>query len=130
MSKRPLKAAWLIASLLFAVSIPHSSAANPTPEQIEFFETKIRPVFAENCFTCHSAKSEKLKGGLRLDTSEALLKGGDSGPAIVVGAPEASLLVKAVRYTDPDLQMPPKNKKLPAEQIALLETWVKMAAPI
>ena len=103
--------------------------AEPTAEQIEFFEAKIRPVFADNCYSCHSA-AQKVKGGLRLDAPTALLKGGDNGPVIVPGNPDASLLIKAVRYTDADLQMPPKDKKLPAEQIALLETWVKMGAPL
>ena len=104
-------------------------AAEPTAEQIEFFETKIRPVLAENCYTCHSAE-KKIKGGLRLESPAALLKGGDTGPAIVPGNAEASLLIKAVRYLDADLQMPPKDKKLPAEQIADLEAWVKMGAPV
>src|SRR5438445_4248072 len=115
--------------LMLLCSLP-SPAAEPTPQQLEFFETKIRPLFAEYCYTCHSEKAEKLKGGLRLDTPEALLKGGDSGPAIVPGEPDASLLIKAIRYTDPDLQMPPKNKKLPAQEIANLEAWVKMGAPL
>src|SRR5438093_3586472 len=61
------------------------SAAAPTPEQTEFFEQEIRPVFAEHCYSCHSAQAEKVKGGLRLDTREALLKGGSSGPVIVPG---------------------------------------------
>jgi uncharacterized protein DUF1553/uncharacterized protein DUF1549/cytochrome c len=96
---------------------------------IEFFETKIRPLLVERCYECHSARAEKLKGGLFLDSKEGVLKGGDSGPAIVPGNPEKSLLIKAVRYTNDDLQMPPKNKKLPDEQIADLEEWVKMGAP-
>jgi len=104
-------------------------AAPPTPEQTEFFENKIRPVFAEHCYSCHSEKAEKLKGGLRLDTRGGLLKGGNSGPVVVPGDPDASALIKAVRYTDPDLQMPPKDKKLSADQIAALEAWVKMGAP-
>src|SRR6266850_5600567 len=66
----------------------------------------------------------------RLDSAEALLKGGDSGPTVIPGDVEGSLLIKAVRYTDPDLKMPPKNKKLSAEQIASLEAWVKMGAPL
>ena len=69
-------------------------------------------MLANNCYKCHSAEAEKVKGGLLLDTREALLKGGDTGPAIVPGDPEKSLLIKAVRYTDPDLQMPPKGEKL------------------
>ena len=103
--------------------------AEPTVEQADFFETKVRPVFADNCYPCHSV-AEKIKGGLRLDAPPKILEGGDSGPAIVPGNPDASLLIKAVRYTDADLQMPPKNKKLAAEQIALLEAWVKMGAPL
>ena len=100
------------------------------PDQIEFFESRVRPIFADHCYQCHSDKAEKLKGELRLDNPEALLKGGKSGPAIVPGEPDDSLLIKAVRYTDPDLRMPPKNKKLGTNQIATLETWVQMGAPL
>ena len=99
------------------------------PAAVEFFENKIRPVLAENCYSCHSQKSEKVKGGLFLDTKGGLLKGGDNGPAIVAGDPEKSLLIKAIRYTDANLQMPPKDKKLSTEQIADFEAWVKMGAP-
>src|SRR6266404_8117147 len=107
-----------------------SVAAQSAAEQIEFFENKIRPLFVEHCYSCHSDKAEKLKGGLRLDSPEGVLKGGSSGPVIVPGDPDASLLIKAVRYSDPDLQMPPKDKKLPSEKIASLEAWVKMGAPL
>ncbi len=106
-----------------------SSSAEPTAEQIEFFENKIRPVLADHCYSCHSDKAEKVKGGLRLDSREALLKGGTSGAVITPGDPDASLLIKAVRYTDPEMQMPPKDKKLSDAQIATLEAWVKMGAP-
>src|SRR5437764_4251220 len=102
MIKRILKP-FLLFPLFIAASSARLYAADPTPQDVEFFETKIRPVLAENCFRCHSEKAEKLNGGLRLDTPEALLKGGDSGPVIVSGDPEASLLIKAVRYLDPDL---------------------------
>jgi len=104
-------------------------AADPSANGIQFFEKKIRPLLAENCFKCHSTESEKLKGGLLLDSRDGLLKGGESGLAIVPGDPEKSLLIKAVRYTDKDLQMPPKNKKLSDRQIADLTVWVKMGAP-
>ena len=67
-----------------------------TPEQIEFFETKIRPVFASKCYECHSAEAKKLKAGFRLDNLEGVLKGGESGPAVVPGDPAKSLLFKAV----------------------------------
>lgn len=99
-----------------------------TPEQEQFFETKIRPVLATHCNECHSDKAEKLKGGLRLDTREGLRQGGDTGPVIVPGQPEKSSLLRAVRYRDEDLQMPPVGK-LPDEVIADLEAWIKMGAP-
>src|SRR5882762_5673081 len=130
MSKRFGKTTVSIAALLMAAPIGCSAGAAPSAQQLEFFESKIRPLFAEHCYSCHSEKAEKLKGGLRLDSAEGLLKGGDSGAAIVPGDADTSLLIKAVRYTDPDLQMPPKNKKLPPEQIASLEAWVKMGAPL
>src|ERR1700683_5135448 len=98
-------------------------------EDFEFFEMRIRPLLVDNCYKCHSAGSEKVKGGLLLDTREGLLKGGDTGPAIVAGQPDKSLLIKAVRYTDKDLQMPPKDKRLSDQQIADLVSWVKMGAP-
>src|SRR5438093_5033842 len=106
-----------------------ATASATDPAGVEFFEKKIRPIFADNCYKCHSAGAEKIKGGFLLDTREGMLKGGDTGPAIVPGNPEKSLLIKAVRYTDENLQMPPKNKKLSSEQIADLEAWVKMGAP-
>ncbi|MDB6123534.1 MAG: Protein of unknown function (DUF1553)/Protein of unknown function (DUF1549)/Planctomycete [Pedosphaera sp.] len=99
------------------------------PAGIEFFEKTIRPILADNCYSCHSQQSKKIKGNFLLDTREGLLKGGDTGPAIEPHDPDKSLLIKAVRYTDDNLQMPPKNKKLSAEKIASLEAWVKMGAP-
>src|SRR5436309_2562445 len=106
-----------------------SARGGTSTEGFEFFEKNIRPLLSENCYKCHSAQSEKLKGGLLLDSRDGLLKGGETGPAIVPGDPEKSLLIKAVRYTDKDLQMPPKDKKLPDAQIADLVAWVKMGAP-
>src|SRR5256885_16889856 len=93
-----------ISCLLLAISTISAGAGEFTPEQIDFFESKIRPLFADHCYACHSATAEKIKGGLRLDTPEALLKGGTSGAAIVAGDAESSLLIKAVRYKDRDLQ--------------------------
>ena len=106
-----------------------AQSATPTPEQLDFFESKIRPVLVEHCYSCHSEKSEKIRGGLRLDTREDLLRGGTSGAVIVPGDPDASLFIKAIRYKDEELQMPPKDKKLSDEQIANFEAWVKMGAP-
>src|SRR5688572_20853772 len=118
------------ANLLCAAALAGAERATPaSSEGIEFFEKKVRPVLVEHCYECHGSTSKKIKGGLLLDTREGVLKGGDNGPAIVPGDPEKSLLIKAVRYTDPDLQMPPKDKKLSDAQIADLEAWVKMCAP-
>src|SRR4051794_20944706 len=103
-------------------------AGEPSAVGNEFFESKIRPVLVERCYSCHSADSEKLKGGLRLDSREGVLKGGDNGPVIVAGDPEKSSLIRAIRFKDDELLMPPK-KKLPPEQIADFEAWVKMGAP-
>src|SRR5262249_22610653 len=89
----------------------------------------IRPIFMDNCYKCHSPANGKIKGGLELDWKGGWEKGGDSGPAIVPGDPEKSLLIKAVRYSDPDLQMPPKGEKLSDAQINDLVAWVKMGAP-
>src|SRR3954453_1995306 len=79
-------------------------------EGTDFFEKKIRPVMAQRCYECHSATAKKLKGKLKLDTKEDFEKGGDTGPAVVSGDPEKSLLIKAIRYKDEDLAMPPKMK--------------------
>jgi cytochrome c553 len=99
-------------------------------EGIEFFEKKIRPVLVEHCYQCHSAdakNNKKLKAGLLLDTRDGILKGGDSGPAIVPGKVQDSPLLKALRHNG-DTKMPPKGK-LPDTIIADFETWVKIGAP-
>jgi mono/diheme cytochrome c family protein len=101
-----------------------AAAKLPTPQQIRFFETKIRPVLAENCFKCHG--EEKQEENLRLDSRAAALAGGDRGPAVVPGKPDESLLVKAINHLD-DLEMPPK-KQLSREQIADLTLWIKSGA--
>ncbi len=119
----------LLLTLLAGAWFPGALRADDlTPAQRDFFENKIRPILGDRCYKCHSTFAEKIKGGLLLDSREALLKGGDTGKAIVPGNPEASLLIKAIRYTDPDLQMP-KDKKLDDDQIADLTAWVKMGAP-
>src|SRR5262245_17112618 len=77
----------------------------------DFFETKVRPALAEHCYSCHSQKAKKVKGGLLLDSREGILKGGDSGqPAIVPGEPAKSLLIEAISYKNVDLTMPPRGK--------------------
>ena len=94
------------------------------PRQAEFFENRIRPLLVANCVSCHGP--EKQKGGLRLDSGPALLKGGDIGPVVVPGDAEGSPLIEAVRYEG--AEMPPKGK-LKDEEIADLVTWIDMGAP-
>lgn len=91
----------------------------------DFFESKVRPLLLARCVACHGP--EKHKGGLRLDSREGWASGGRSGPAIVPGNPEASLLIQAVRYLDKDLQMPPR-KALPPHEVAILTRWVQEGA--
>ncbi|MDB6034092.1 MAG: hypothetical protein JWM16_4430, partial [Verrucomicrobiales bacterium] len=114
----------LLALCAFATALP-SRAASASEE---LFESKIRPVLAEHCYECHSASSKKLKGGLRVDGREALLSGGDTGPAIVPGKPESSLLVTAMAHRDKELIMPPKKPQLPDAIIADFEKWIRDGA--
>src|SRR6185295_11048733 len=116
----------LLLLLVLAGSFADEAASQSPPDDpagLEFFEKKIRPLLADRCYSCHSATATKLKAGLRLDSREAALKGGDTGPAVVPGTPEKSLLVEAVSYKNIDLRMPPKGK-LSEGQIADLTDWV------
>ena len=97
-----------------------SSAADPS-SALELFETKIRPVLVEVCFKCHGG--DNVSGGLRVDSRQALLKGGDTAAAIVAGKPAESLLLKALQHSDHDLKMPP-DIKLPDATIAAFEAWI------
>ena len=107
---------------------PPAGISSRAGEDTAFFESRIRPILVERCYECHSA-DRKQKGNLLLDSREGTLKGGETAPAVVPGDPEKSLLITAVRYTDKDLRMPPKDKKLTDAQIADLVAWVKMGAP-
>jgi hypothetical protein len=116
-------------ALVAAVALfpPFARAAEPAPDatKVEFFEKKIRPVLAEQCYKCHSeeaAKQKKLKGGLKLDTKAGLLAGGDTGAAVVPGKPGAGTLLKSLKY-DGDVQMPPKGK-LPDAVVKDFEKWI------
>jgi len=108
---------------------PAAAAPTPSAEQIQFFESKIRPILSANCYKCHSVEQGKAKGKLTLDTREGTLKGGENGAIIVPGDPAKSKLIVAVGYGDADLQMPPKGEKLGEKEIADLTAWVKMGAP-
>ncbi len=96
-----------------------------TPEKLAFFESKVRPLVLAKCVECHGEK--KQKGGLRLDSKTAWLRGGELGPALVPGKPEESLLIKAVRYQEKELAMPPKQQ-LSADEMKILVDWVKDGA--
>src|SRR3989449_7224531 len=89
-------------------------------------DKRTRPLLATNCYACHT---DLKSGGLRMDSRESLLRGGKSGPAVIPGDPEASLLIQAVSYTHSRLKMPLGKPRLKDEEIADLKTWVKMGAP-
>ncbi len=120
----PASAACLIALITIG-----PAAASPSPEQLAFFESKIRPVLVEHCYSCHSAEAlagGKLKAELLLDSRPGMAKGGESGPAVVPGDKESSLILAALKHEGFD--MPPSGK-LPDQVIADFEKWVEMGAP-
>ncbi|MBI1901737.1 MAG: PSD1 domain-containing protein [Planctomycetia bacterium] len=102
----------------------HASDNEPSPEQVQFFESKVRPLLAGRCFKCHGP--EKQKGGLRLDSRERALAGGESGPAVVPGKPDESLLVDAINFRG--LEMP-KDGRLKPGEVEILTEWVRLGAP-
>lgn len=103
-------------------------AAPADDTRTAFFEKTVRPILINRCYECHSTEKGKSKGGLTLDSRDAVLKGGDNGPALVAGSPDKSLLIESVRYHNHDLQMPPKGA-MPATEVRALEKWVEMGAP-
>ncbi|HEY1170828.1 MAG TPA: DUF1553 domain-containing protein [Verrucomicrobiae bacterium] len=117
------------AGLISLFSIASAQAATLSAAQKALFEDKVLPVLQGQCFECHSHAGNKMKGGLVLDTLGGFITGGDSGPAIVVGKPEESLLIKAIKHTDDHLKMPAKKPKLSEEEIQYLSDWIKLGAP-
>ena len=113
---------------LLACAAPSFAQNDATPEQIEFFEKRIRPLFVQHCYRCHSQEAKKLGGKLYLDSREGVRAGGRSGPVLVPGKPKESLLMEVVRSDDKDVRMP-QGGKLSAPEIADLETWIAMGAP-
>jgi Planctomycete cytochrome C len=100
----------LVATCLISLSVTGSIIAQDDTEGLAFFEANIRPILIRHCYECHSAESGEAEGGLRVDSREAIRKGGERGPAVVPGRPEASLLLSAVSHSDADLKMPPKDR--------------------
>lgn len=119
---------WCLRVVCAVLAVTPVAMADELSRGVEFFEKRVRPVLVEHCYRCHSAEAEKIKGQLRVDGREMLLKGGEIGPAIVLGVPEKSRLIEAVEYRNEDLEMPPKGK-LSDRQIEDLRAWVKMGAP-
>jgi hypothetical protein len=118
----------LVTANLWVAGASQPANAPPplTPQAVEFFEAHIRPLLAESCYHCHTGDE---KGGLRVDSRERLLKGGESGPAIVPGDPDGSLLIQAVRHIAGAPKMPRSEPKLADAQINALVTWIKSGAP-
>lgn len=124
MSPRPLSFLLLLPLTGLAADAP-----TPSPAQVEFFEKEVRPILAEHCYSCHGPK--KQKSGLRLDSRDFILKGGEVGPVVVPGDPAASRLILAVNHVkQKDVEpMPGEGEKIPPAQIAALAEWVKQGLP-
>lgn len=116
----------MLALLGLGVGVHAAEPKAPTDQQLQFFETKIRPVLANHCYDCHGPDEQSSE--LRLDTASGLFQGGGSGPPVVPGQPDQSLLLAAISHTNPELKMPP-DEKLPAEHIENLKRWIEMGAP-
>lgn len=113
----------LFAALLALLALSSSQAE----EASQLFVRKIRPLLESKCFDCHSARAEEVKGNLKLDSLEAIFKGGDNGAAVLPGDIENSFLLKAIRYQEADYQMPPSGKLSDAD-IQMVEQWVRELA--
>ena len=113
-------------ALPFLAAIPGAIllAAAQTPEQVTFFEKKVRPVLVNRCYGCHSAET-KPAGDLRVDDRNGLLRGGNSGPAVVPGDPAKSLLLQRIQHTDPKKRMPKEGALLTDAETADLTAWIK-----
>jgi hypothetical protein len=103
-------------------------AESRAEEASQLFARKIRPLLESKCFDCHSSRADDVKSGLKLDTLDDILKGGAMGAAVVPGDPDASFLLKALRYEEADYQMPPAGK-LSDEDILLVERWIREMSP-
>lgn len=117
---------WILLFSLSTVGTTKAEEQSIAPDSLQFFESKIRPVLVEHCYRCHSAEGQGVRGGLAVDSRDALLAGGESGPAIVAGNLEDSILWNAINYRD--YKMPPKNR-LPKEVIEDFRKWIEMGAP-
>ncbi|MEM1294087.1 MAG: DUF1549 domain-containing protein, partial [Verrucomicrobiota bacterium] len=117
--------------VLVALLLPQITLGSPDSagaRDVEFFESKIRPILVQNCYECHSEEANEQKGGLLLDRRSGWMEGGDTDKAVIPGNPGESLMILAVRHADEDMKMPPKSMLQEAE-ILLLEEWILRGAP-
>lgn len=122
-------AGWLMVAVACAVADEPAKPVHPEAAKVEFFETQIRPLLTKHCYECHSTKAGPDHGGLILDTAAGIAAGGERGAVFSRDTPEKGLLLKAIRYGDTDLQMPPTGK-LPAAELAVLERWIHEGATL
>src|SRR5260221_472891 len=121
-------------ALCVTIGIVYATATVAEPQDSvsvrddQFYQTKVYPILSAQCFSCHSHREKKSKGGLMLDSRGAVLQGGDDGAVVVPGKPEQSLLMKAIEYAPDVPHMPPKGK-LAKEQLAILKEWIQRGAP-
>lgn len=119
----------LIGLVCFRTAAAQQTETPPAAKDLEFFETKIRPVLVQHCYKCHSVSGKKSEGGLLLDSRAGIRQGGDRGPAIVPGDTAKSILLDAILHADADLKMPPKKERLPKEVLNDFTAWIRMGAP-
>ncbi len=127
-----MKLSWKLFGLLMVASVTGLSfvrsdlpAEEVSADDAKFFREEVQPLLKDSCQRCHGEK--KQQSGLRLDSRDAVLKGGQNGPAIVPKKPDESLMMKVLEYTG-DIQMPP-DAKLDDEKIAILKKWIEKDAP-
>jgi cytochrome c553 len=128
MPTKTIRAGWILTAVgILTVSGPVKAEERDQTAQLEFFEKKVRPILVSHCYTCHSADTN-AKGGLRVDDRNGLLKGGNTGPAIVPGDPGKSQLLKRVTLTDAKRRMPQEGEPLSAQEIADVTKWIEDGA--
>ncbi|HVS17888.1 MAG TPA: c-type cytochrome domain-containing protein, partial [Planctomycetota bacterium] len=118
----------MLLALSAALPPPGDSPATAPVDDTTYFAERVLPVLVRSCLECHGPRRTRGKGGLRMGSREELLGGGSSGPAVDLEHPDASLLLQAVRYGDPDLQMPPEGR-LSEREVGLLEEWIRRGMP-
>src|SRR5713101_5780449 len=122
------RTAWLLSmALVLTTGVAATASDQEQAAQVQFFETKVRPILASRCYACHSADT-KPSGGLRVDDRNGLLTGGNTGPAVVAGEPGKSLLLQRVTQKNEKRRMPQEGEPLSEQQIADLTTWIKHGA--